>query len=1609
MNKIILTLVLIFVSSISFAQTNTTTIPGLPQATTPLSGSEFIPLSQNGVTRHVTASQLTSQAGGTVKNISCAAGSTGLSCSVASPTLSPVITLNGSLNLNSIASIGSNTILGSAIGGSPTALSIPSCSSSSSALIWTAGSGFGCNSISSTTGTVTSVGMTMDGVVFNSSVGGSPVTSSGTFAPTLKTVGKNLFLAGPVTGSNALWSARAIAGEDLPLPTVSKLGGVMAKPFASNSYINSINLDGSVGQSQPSFTEISGTLNLATQVSGVLKVPNGGTGLSSPGTNGNCLISNGSTWTSLPCGGGGSPGGNQYDVQLNNGSGGFSGSDNLNFNTFLNIVSDSSYGQIGVSDPNTAIYGGLGINGSNGQIIANTAAGDFSIWNTGGSINFSTDSGSTNMMNLNSSGELGIGTSLPVFSLQIQGNGVYTGYTGTTGAIALQNASIPAKLMYEGFDPNLGSVGGGYIQSVYSGNAYEPTFLSPAGGGISIGSTKISAGTILDLSGSNSSFLLPIGTTGTRPATGINGMLRYNSAGSVEGYINNSWISFSTSSGTVTTTGTPASGNLTKFSGSSSITNGDLSGDVSTSGALVTTVAKVNGVAYGTSPSTNTVPVVTGTNAITYETVPNAALANSAITFGATSQALGSTVTNLNAVNIGPSTAGTGAFTALSASSTVSGTGFSTYLASPPAIGGTVAAAGSFTIMDATTSIGVGSSSPKTSFDDSQKTDAIILPIGTTLARPATGVNGMLRYSSSNNNLEAYQNNAWTALSTTSGTVTAVSIATANGFSGSSSGGATPALTIVAGAITPSSVAIGGSIGTDNFEVTGTSTFNGAVALGANSLTMTGSLGATGARLTKGWFTDLQATNAISGSITGNAATVTTNANLTGPVTSSGNATTVAYVQGAVAVGTTSAASSGTILDLGNSANASLALLLPSGTTGQRPTGINGMIRYNSTATPTVEAYVNNAWTSLASSTGTVTSIATTAPISGGTITTTGTLSCPTCVTSAAALTANALVIGGGLQASSALGSLGTTTTVLHGNVSGAPTFGAVVLTTDVSGNLPNANLASQTANTVLGALTATTPSGLSVPSCSTASSALTWTSGTGFGCNTISGSGTVASSSIGQVPVYTGATTVTGNANFTYAAGAISLGAVSTQGSLKLLGTTSGTLTITTQAAAGTPTWTAGTSSGTPVVTASSPLAITTATGNATCATCATTTNGGALSGTAPIAVSAAGVISGGGLGTVTGALKGNGSGTITQAACADLSNGATGCSTATGTSGATLPLLNGANTWSGVQSFNASDLSAANVIVTSSTIPTNGLYLPSSNIAGISANSQPVAQFSGIASAVDYLTLTNAATANPASVSIASAGTDTNINLNITPKGSGGVGIGTASPGAPVHIFAGNGRAMVLQTSGTFSTGGFSYLAFRDSTGSDVYQVGPTGFNNDFNIDTLGAQSISMYVNNSTLGLRITSAGSVQMPNLSSTSSAQTGTVCWTTSTGNLTVDTSTTCLLSSLRFKKDVRPMHSSLADIMKMKPITFVYKDKAMGTDRLSGLIAEDLAPIDKTLVEFDHEGLPYKIRYEGLTAKNTKAIQELEDEIEDMHDVHGISGHKCFFGLLLCPN
>jgi len=85
------------------------------------------------------------------------------------------------------------------------------------------------------------------------------------------------------------------------------------------------------------------------------------------------------------------------------------------------------------------------------------------------------------------------------------------------------------------------------------------------------------------------------------------------------------------------------------------------------------------------------------------------------------------------------------------------------------------------------------------------------------------------------------------------------------------------------------------------------------------------------------------------------------------------------------------------------------------------------------------------------SGSGSVTSVATTGPISGGTITTSGTISCPTCVTSAASLTNNAVVLGGGGQAASTIAADTTTTHALFATA-GAPAFRALA-TTDLPGS----------------------------------------------------------------------------------------------------------------------------------------------------------------------------------------------------------------------------------------------------------------------------------------------------------------------------------------------------------------------------------------------------------------------------------------------------------------------------------------------------------------------------------------------------------------------------
>lgn len=128
------------------------------------------------------------------------------------------------------------------------------------------------------------------------------------------------------------------------------------------------------------------------------------------------------------------------------------------------------------------------------------------------------------------------------------------------------------------------------------------------------------------------------------------------------------------------------------------------------------------------------------------------------------------------------------------------------------------------------------------------------------------------------------------------------------------------------------------------------------------------------------------------------------------------------------------------------------------------------------------------------------------------------------------------------------------------------------------------------------------------------------------------------------------------------------------------------------------------------------------------------------------------------------------------------------------------------------------------------------------------------------------------------------------------------------------------------------------------------------------------------------------------MNFPGLAASSAATTGSVCWTTSTGNVTVDTTLGCLSSDIRTKWHVKPLGSMLAEIMALKPIEYENRPGAgpASLGREIGLSAQAVQKVDPRLVGLyaagPKKGAPQGVRYMQLTAGLVKAIQEQQVEI-----------------------
>lgn len=111
--------------------------------------------------------------------------------------------------------------------------------------------------ISSTTGTVTSVGISVPAYM---AVTNSPVTSTGTMGLSFAPQSQNLVFASPA-GSSGIPTFRSLVGADLPNPSASTLGGIRSAAAVSNQWINSISTSGVPSLSQPAFSNLSGAVS----------------------------------------------------------------------------------------------------------------------------------------------------------------------------------------------------------------------------------------------------------------------------------------------------------------------------------------------------------------------------------------------------------------------------------------------------------------------------------------------------------------------------------------------------------------------------------------------------------------------------------------------------------------------------------------------------------------------------------------------------------------------------------------------------------------------------------------------------------------------------------------------------------------------------------------------------------------------------------------------------------------------------------------------------------------------------------------------------------------------------------------------------------------------------------------------------------------------------------------------------------------------------------------------------------------------------------------------------------------------------------------------------
>jgi trimeric autotransporter adhesin len=101
----------------------------------------------------------------------------------------------------------------------------------------------------------------------------------------------------------------------------------------------------------------------------------------------------------------------------------------------------------------------------------------------------------------------------------------------------------------------------------------------------------------------------------------------------------------------------------------------------------------------------------------------------------------------------------------------------------------------------------------------------------------------------------------------------------------------------------------------------------------------------------------------------------------------------------------------------------------------------------------------------------------------------------------------------------------------------------------------------------------------------------------------------------------------------------------------------------------------------------------------------------------------------------------------------------------------------------------------------------------------------------------------------------------------------------------------------------------------------------------------------------------------------------------------------------VVSSARFKDEIKPMDKASEAILALKPVTFRYNHE-LDPDGIPqfGLVAEEVEKVNPGLVARDDQGKPYTVRYEAVNAmllneflKEHRKVQELEANDVQQHN------------------